>query len=159
MPNAMLAERMEAATAEIVSLWQQAADEEPWILLPDHDRIDFLPAVIERVAAAALGPVSDRTCLRSLIAAGAKHGDDRRRQGITDTVLLGETHLLRRAIWSWIRGQELEPAEETTAIMRLDVMMSLAMRASLLGYHREQLDARGKWPAALERLVDEAPIR
>ena len=169
-----LCDVMKVSTAEVIRLWEEASARQPWLLLPEHDRIDHLPEVLERVADAVLCEQPTREGLLALARAATKHGQDRVRQGLPDILVLNEYHLLRDAIWAFFRqladwrdtgdrsgtrsegpSETVRPATTAEAILRVDTALTVATRASLLGYHCEHLRAMGRWEGAIERLVEE----
>lgn len=173
-----LCDVMKVSTAEVIRLWEEASARQPWLLLPEHDRIDHLPEVLERVADAVLCEQPTREGLLALAEAASKHGQDRVRQGMPDILVLNEYHLLRDAIWAFFRQltdwqdsgsrtrasgdgardaalDAVRPATTAEAILRVDTALTVATRASLLGYHREHLRAVGRWEGAMEQLVEE----
>jgi hypothetical protein len=162
-----LCDVLKVSTAEVVRLWEEASVRQPWLLLPEHDRVDHLPEVLECVADAVLCEQPTREGLLALARAAAKHGHDRVRQGLPDILVLSEYHLLRDAIWAFFRRladqghtgdaahTTVRPAMTAEGILRVDTALTVATRASLLGYHQEHLEAAGRWEGAIERVVDE----
>ena len=170
-----LCDVLKVGTPEVIGLWEDASHQQPWLLLPEHDRVDHIPEVIECVADAVLCEQPTRDGLLRLAQIAAKHGEDRIAQGMPDILVLNEYHLLRDAIWAFFRrlahsrydgsgagrvGAEAaasapRPTAAAEAILRVDTALTVATRASLLGYHRAHLERSGRWEGAMERLVDE----
>jgi hypothetical protein len=141
---------------EILAEWQAVAIEEPWMALPEHQRFDSLPDVLCGLLDAAICQPNAPAAYRTHVETAAKHGTDRRTQGFPRDLILTEFYLLREAIWRVIRRRY--PADAGTAVLRVDNALTIAMRASLLGFHRGQLEAAGQWPAAIDQLVDDSPL-
>lgn len=153
-----LCEHIKANVGTIISLWNVAAAEEPWILLPEHDRIDFLPLVLTQLAEAVLCAEPSSESVRALVEAALTHGEHRARLGLPDQVIFVEYDLLRRALWRFLNSDK--PATERTAraILRMDAAISLATRASIVGLHRRQIEARDEWADVTGRLVRESSL-
>ena len=66
-----LCEVLKVSTAEVVRLWEEASVRQPWLLLPEHDRVDHLPEVLECVADAVLCDQPTREGLLALARAAA----------------------------------------------------------------------------------------
>ena len=149
---------LKADVHEVIGLWEGAAKREPWILLPQQDRTDSLPECLERLADAALTEPPKRSALLALATSAAEHGKHRSDMGMPDTLVLSEYYLLRNALWSYLSLKGMTQDDVMPALNRIDVALTLATRASMLGYHREQLEKTGTWKGTLEGLVDESPL-
>lgn len=141
---------------EILAEWQGIAQEEPWLELPEQHRFNSLPDVTYGLLDVALCRTDDPAAIREKLDAAASHGWTRREQGFPQELVLTEYYLLREAIWRVLRRRW--PDEAAEAVFRVDTVLSVATRASLAGYHRAELEALGRWPAALERLVASSPL-
>jgi len=141
-------------TDGILERWEELVREEPWFSLPRQHRLSNLRAVVEAIAAVAAAAPGDRDALRKVVFAGAEHGINRRKQGIPETLVPIEFHLLRRALWRYL-GDTFAPREDTyTAIVGVDAYITQALNAAMWGYYRDEIDAHGGWENAIERLVD-----
>jgi hypothetical protein len=149
-PRLALCDYPNALVPEILAEWQTVAAEEPWMALHEHERLDSLPEVVRGLLDAALRLPNARAVYLTHVAA-AKHGTDRRAQGFAHDLILTEYYLLREAIWRVIRRRY--PTDAGTAVLRIDNALATATRASLLGFHRDQLESAGHWPGALEQLA------
>jgi hypothetical protein len=146
-----------ARSGEILVEWNALAVERPWHELPDTHRLDSLPEVITGLIEAAICSPGDRELHRQHVGAAAIHGEERRSQGFDQELLLTEYYLMREAIWRILRRHGSH-ARRTEAILRIDAALNLATRASLAGYHRSEYQNAGKWPQALDELVDQSPL-
>jgi hypothetical protein len=142
---------------EILIEWNALAVERPWHDLPDTHRLDSLPEVVTGLIEAAVCGPEEREMHRRKVWAAAEHGHQRREQGFPQELLLTEYYLMREAIWRVLKGEHSHE-DRTTAILRIDAALNLATRGSLAGYHREEYEKAGKWPGALEELVDQSPL-
>lgn len=142
---------------EILEIWEEIARELPWLELPREHRIDGLPEVIAGIAEASLCEPLDREVHRQKISAAVEHGRERRKQGLDDSLLFTEYHLLRQAMWRFIR-ERFSPRRGIEAITRIDTAITLATIASLRGFHGAELDARGDWAQVIEQLTNESPL-
>lgn len=142
--------------AEVMVEWQEITRAEPWLSLPDEHRTDSLPGVVLALADVALrgapGPAEDE----ELVVAGVRHGRARFEQGFPQALLFTEYHLLRSALWQYLRGRHANAAD---AMIRIDGAITIATSASLLGFHRDELEVKGKWPTVVQALIDETPRR
>lgn len=153
-----LCEHIKANVDTIISLWNLTAAEEPWTLLPEHDRLNYLPRVLVQLAESVLCAEPDVESVRALVEAGLTHGEHRAMLGLPDQVIFAEYDLLRRALWRFLSPEEPPTERAGRAILRIDAAISLATRASIVGLHRRQIEARGDWPGIVDRLVRESSL-
>lgn len=151
-----LHDQLRDALPRILADWLELPREEPWLAMPAEHRVDSFPEVTGALLDAALGPRGDAAAAEALTVAAAKHGRHRRDQGFAQELLFAEYYLLREALWRTI--QSVPPAHAVddaslTAMLHLDGAISVATRASITGYHRDELEAMGKWPAALQNIL------
>lgn len=142
----------------IVDRWDVIAESEPWQALPPGLDHDHLPELIESLAGAALCTEFDRDLCRKVVHYSAVHGRHRGEEGLTDTLLYREYHLLRRALWQRLKDDHGETAAVFYATMRMDALISLANSAALYGLNWAALDEAGRWPHVLDELLDEWPL-
>lgn len=154
-----LCDDMRMNAPRIVALWEEAVEREPWILPRQLARADFVPDMVEAIATATVCLPPTRTTLLALAKAASEHASGRAAAGADHARVVLEYYFLRNAIWAYFgeRQHEIEQEEEMRAILHVDVAVSLATRAALLGYYQHEFAQRGEWPAALDRLVDELP--
>jgi hypothetical protein len=143
---------------EVLAEWEQLVRKQPWYSLPPEHRIDNLPDVVVGLVEASLCEPRNLERHRQQVEAAVGHGFHRRTQGIPESLILTEFHLLRQAIWNYL-VRKFGPAEGVvTAIMRIDCAITLATNASMWGYHRPEITALGKWDAGIERLSSSSPL-
>ncbi|HEX6965912.1 MAG TPA: hypothetical protein VF166_08930 [Gemmatimonadaceae bacterium] len=135
--------------------WDQLArgNSELAKLPPDH-RWDSLPETVTGLLNAALCKRPMSAAYRELVLAALQHGQDRRSAGISPDVVFREYGNLHDAIWHHLRNV-LSTAHRLDAILKIDMAISLATRASLSGYHRAKLEETGSWAGIVDHLVDE----
>jgi len=143
---------------DVLLEWERRVREQPWYSLPAGHRIANLPDVIVGLVEASLCSPADEEAHRRKVEAAAEHGEHRRRQGIPEHLILTEYHLLRSAIWYYLVGKFGSSARTTEAIMRIDTAITLATNASMWGYHREEIEAMGKWEEGVERMISSSPL-
>lgn len=148
---------IKAHTGQVLALWQEFARREPWLSLPEHHRIDHLPEVIVGLTEASLCDPADEAAHLQKVWAAAEHGQHRREQGFAMELIFHEYHLLRQALWRYIRDHA-EMSKQAEAINRIDTAISLSTMASLRGYHRRELEEKGEWPQTIDRLAGESPL-
>lgn len=140
---------------EILQAWTRITAVEPWMSLPSHHRLDALPTVTIALVDAALTPGSGRTDrYRAFVRAAAEHGETRRQQGFDRELLFTEQYLLREAIWQFL--MRAHPDDAADAVLRLDAAVTVGTRASLVGFHRQEFTANGRWPTILEEVVQQS---
>jgi hypothetical protein len=77
------------------------------IELPDLDRVDHIPELLEEVIRQLQsGQPDDPTA--EVLAAGAKHGEVRRQQGYSQEMLVDDTRVLDSSIYSVVQDHLLE---------------------------------------------------
>lgn len=150
-----ICEGLRARLPAIVDDLKGLAHEEPWLGLPPEDHLHALPELILGLVEAAICEPRDLQARRQCVHAAAEHGVVRRAQRMEQDVVFVEYHLLRRVLWRHIATPSRDPKHVTLAILRIDAAISVATRASLLGYHRAELEERGEWPRRIAALVDE----
>jgi hypothetical protein len=139
---------------EILNEWQASATEcEPWQSLSQESRLDNLPEVVERLVDVALSPRPSRAVRLAEVRTAAEHGEHRLRMGVPEDALITEYGLLRYVITRFVREHFPTP-EAQKAILRLSTSTTIALAASLWGYHRNELEGRQEWPKALDQLAD-----
>jgi hypothetical protein len=153
-----LCEDLKANTPQLLRLWEQALQHEPWILPRQHARPDFVPELIAVIADTILCAPPTRSSVLALANVAAAHASRRAMLGVDHSRVVLEYYILRNAVWTYFREGEGGEHGELQAILFLDVAISMATRAALLGYYRRELEAEGRWEGALDRLVDETPL-
>jgi hypothetical protein len=153
-----ICDELKGQTAKLILLWEQAVEQEPWVLPAKHARSDFVPDLISAIADTMLCAPPTRPSVLALADVAARHATARAAEGADHSRVVLEYYLLRNAVWSYFREGDDGAREELQAILFVDVAISMATRAALLGYYRGQLEAEGRWDGALDRLVDEAPL-
>ena len=93
---------------------------------------------------------------RRLIRVACKHGQRRREQGLSDSVLHREHHLLRAAIWDFVQDRHGSSDAAFEVVSHVDVASTLVTSGSLHGYHIEDLESREETVA---RLAEVGPWR
>lgn len=142
---------------KVVASWVALSDRPPWDRLTTADRIDHLAPLLGSLFRAVLEETPERMHRAEMIRDAAMHGEERRAQGYDEEIILEEYYLLRDLLWSELRAR-LETGEAAPIIIRVDAALSLASAACLRGMHREALEAAGKWPEALDVLVQRDPL-
>jgi len=142
---------------EIVGRWIALQIDEPWVRLPMSDLIDHLPAVITALVRASLSEPKSLDKHRAKVAAAAEHGRQRRRTGFDHEVIFQEYYGIRNALWAVVRPRYSEE-RGAEAMLRMDSAISIALRASLLGYHEYSLPCGDEIGARLEALAMDSPL-
>ena len=145
-----------AHIADVMVEWQEITRDEPWLSLPAEHQMDAVPAVVLALADAALCDPPGTTEDEALVAAAAKHGRTRFEQGFDQALLFTEYHLIRTALWHYIRSKYSQAAD---TMLRIDAAITVATSASLFGFHRDELETSGQWPAVVQALIEDAPRR
>jgi hypothetical protein len=153
-----LCEELRGRCEEIVELWNTAIEREPWILGGELARPDFVPELVECIADATLCDPPSRRAMFQLADTAARHATARAIAGADHPRVVLEYYVLRNAIWAFFRERKERETPGAAAILHVDMAISVATRAALIGYYRSQFEAQGEWPGALDRLVDEIPL-
>lgn len=158
MPT-LCSELKESAT-RIAELWDHATELEPWILPRQRARPDFVPAIVEAIADTIVCSPPSRASALHLAETAEKHAASRASEGADHARVALEYYLLRNAFWRYFRERSGGPQDDLQSILYVDIAVSLATRAALLGCYRQEFERRGPeaWREALERLVDESPV-
>lgn len=156
-----LAEAIRTRVGEIVDRWdEQNRTTEPYLRLRSRDdRLNHLADLITDLAFASLADSGRREVQQTALKSAARHGETRREQGFDPEDLLKEFHLVRYSLWAFIQEHVRDKEAAFKAISRIDQAASISTRASLLGFHRRELEERGLWPRAVEGLLDQPPVR
>lgn len=151
-----IGEDIKEHVAEVLEEWERLVRGQPWYSLPAEHRVNNLPNVLRALAHAALCAPGDAAARRRKVEEAASHGNHRRMQGIPESLILTEYHLLRLAIWNYL--VRAHGASELTAgaIMRIDGAITLATNASMWGYHRPEIEGLGKWQDGVEKMIASA---
>ena len=153
-----LCDQLKRRTERIAELWNTAIDQEPWILGREHARPDFVPELVHLMAEATLCDPPSRDSILLLAEAAARHAAGRAEAGAEHARVVLEYYLLRNALWAFFRECREQEFRNAIAILHVDLAISIATRAALIGYYRLEFEQQGEWPAALVRLVDEVPL-
>jgi hypothetical protein len=136
------------AISEIVARWEHLVDREPWSRLTPADRLDELPEFLTHLFDATIC-ARDAGGAERLVDAATRHGEQRRRVGLDYDRVMEESALLRRAVWELAQSHR----DEYHEMIRVDSGLTVALMASLRGYARTELEARGEWTSTLPRLI------
>jgi hypothetical protein len=137
----------------VLEEWEAISREEPWHIRPDQYGLDTLHEAIRAVLDVSLGDGGDQAASERLVRSAAAHGDQRRTQSVGDDAVLKEYHALREAIWRYLGRASMPPGERLTAILRVDVAITVATTAALRGYHRSDMPPSPEWAAQLLRYI------
>jgi hypothetical protein len=143
---------------EVIREWERLVASQPWFSLPRTHRVDNLPDVVVGLAEASLCIPADHHAHRGQIDAAVQHGEHRREQGIPESMIFTEFHLLRQAIWNYLVGTFGASQATVAGIMRIDMAMTVVTNASMWGYHRPEIEALGKWEEGIARIVASSPL-
>jgi hypothetical protein len=114
-----------------------------------EERIDHLPPLLGHLLRAVFLRPSDPYDRVAMVNEAAHHGEQRRTRGFDEDAILHEYYLLRQLLWEEIR-EAFGAVGGEIIIARVDVELSKAMAASVRGFHRDALEAQGRWPTATD---------
>ena len=144
--------------AKIVKEWDLFSRRESQLAqLPTGHRWDSLPKTTNGLLEASLCRPQDAATQRELVSAALEHGQDRRADGVSPDVIFAEYSVLHYAIWHHFQ-QVMSGGMRLDAILKIDMSISLATRASLSGYHRAEMEATGSWAGIIDYLIGEALV-
>jgi len=148
-----IAEDILAHLPDVVRHFEAVTQQEPWIHLPREYRSNFLSDVIALASRLAILGPSDPKLLDGMLECASRHGEQRLEQGFSDAMLFQELYLAREAVWTFLKSRHAnETVLVSEAIVRIDMALSLAAKASLRGYHRPAFASQGRWPAVIHEL-------
>ena len=153
-----LCDDLRVNTTRMVEYWERAVAAEPWILPRQLAKPDFVPDLVAAIAEATVCLPPTRASVLALAETAARHAAGRAAEGADHARVVIEYYFLRNAIWAYFGERQRDAGEDLQAIVYVDIAVSVATRAALLGYYRREFEAQGEWPEALDRLVDEVPL-
>lgn len=140
---------LSGSIAEIVARWERLVDREPWSRLTPTDRRDELPEFLTHLFDATVCGARKPDDVERLVDSATRHGEQRRRVGLDYDHVMEESALLRRAVWELAQSYR----DEYHEMIRVDAGLTVALMASLRGYARTELEARGEWSSTMPRLI------
>ena len=136
---------------DMVARWEALVDRAPWSNLSQSDRLDELPIFLEHLLDATICSTPKNGDPRPMLDAATRHGAQRRRLGLDYDHVMEESALLRRALWEFAHDHR----DEYHEMIRVDSALTVALMASLRGYAKPELEARGEWESTLPRLIND----
>lgn len=136
---------------EIMADWDRNTDALPWSRLERSERQNDLASVITRVIDCAMSSASRGERVDAMIAAACSHGQSRRKQGMEVHSIFREYDVVRAATWHQLKTLVDAPTSYD-AIFVIDGLLSIATRVTVLGYHRDEMEANGLWSKHLLEL-------
>jgi hypothetical protein len=136
---------------EIMADWDRNTDALPWSRLERSERQNDLASVITRVIDCAMSSASRGERVDAMIAAACSHGHSRRKQGMDVPSIFREYDVVRAATWRQLKTLVDAPTSYD-AIFVIDGLLSIATRVTVLGYHRDEMEANGLWSKHLLEL-------
>ena len=146
--NAELRDAFPTLVAEWQAYWQQ----QPWHRALPADGPDALLEVLRAILDTAMSEQGGRQVHERLLRAAVAHGRQRRKQCVSDELLLGEYHALRTALWRHLLHSASLAASLTT-IFRVDVVITAASGLALRGYAQESVPPDFPWERELVRAM------
>jgi hypothetical protein len=154
-----LCKRLLADVPAIVERWETLARQaQGWLKLPPEHRVNGLPEVVVGLFESVLCSPADSEVHRDAVYAAARHGEDRRAQGVAEGNVFIEFSLLRQAIWAHVRTLDLPEERALAVVSLLDLAISVASQASLRGYYRLEAERVGRWPGIVDEVVKDSPL-
>ncbi len=136
---------------EIMDGWDKSTDQLPWSGLEASTRQNNLVSVITRVVDCAMSSASKDERVSALIQTAANHGASRRKQDVEVSILFAEYDKLRAATWEQLKLL-VEPPTSYDAIFLIDGLLTVASRATALGFHKKELLESGNYDKQIEEL-------
>lgn len=136
---------------EIMADWDRSTDSLPWSALQAGERQNDLAGVITRVIDCAMSSASRQERVDEMIAAACRHGQYRRKQEVDVHSIFTEYDVVRTATWRHLKTLASAPTSYD-AIFVIDGLLSVATRGTVLGYHRQEMEANGLWSKHLLEL-------
>lgn len=137
----------------LVAEWQEYWQQRPWHRgTPAAHEPDAVLEVLRAILDTAMSEHGGRQVHERLLRAAMAHGRQRRDQGASDELLLGEYHALRTALWRHLLRSAPMPQSLTT-IFRVDVVMTAASGLALRGYMQDGVSSDFPWERELARAM------
>jgi len=143
---------LRAAFPLLVAEWEDYWRQQPWHQSSPAHEPDAVLEVLRAILDTAMSAHGARQVHERLLRAAMAHGRQRRDQGASDELLLGEYHALRTALWRHLLHSAPLPQSLTT-IFRVDVVMTAASGLALRGYMQESVPADFPWERELARAM------
>lgn len=153
---AELCEHLEDHVEAIVSEWVVLASEEPWAQLEPTERLDDIRPLVRGILQTSLADPRNLDTHREKIAAAARHGRQRRKQGFDAPLLFAGYTFLREAMRRHLLGCGVPVEMAMDALLRIDIATTMASMASLRGFYREEHEALGGWERVLDEMARES---
>lgn len=136
----------------LVAEWQDYWQRQPWHRGSPADGPDTVVEVLRAILDTAMADEGGRATHERLLRTTIAHGQQRREQGVSDELLLGEYHALRTALWHHLL-QSGSIGENLTTIFRVDVVMTAASGLALRGFMHESVPPDFPWERELARAM------
>ena len=136
---------------EIMADWDRSTDSLPWSALETSERQNDLAGVITRVIDCAMSAAPREERVDAMIAAACRHGEYRRKQGVEVHSIFTEYDVVRTATWRQLKTL-VSPPTSYDAIFVIDGLLSVATRGTILGFHRQEMEANGLYEKHLLEL-------
>jgi hypothetical protein len=141
------------AVIAVTAAWIKTTSRKPWSQLSESDRLDHLPTFLRYLLQVLFQKATAPIDRLGMLKQAAAHGEHRRALGFDEATILHEYYLLRQIIWDRFRETFGAIAAELL-IGQADVELSRATAASVQGFHRDALEAQGRWPLAIHELLE-----
>jgi len=145
---------LRAAFPLLVAEWQEYWRQQPWHHSSPAHEPDAVVEVLRAILDTAMSEHGGRQVHERLLRAAVAHGRQRREQGASDELLLGEYHALRTALWRHLL-HSASLSQSLTTIFRVDVVMTAASGLALRGYVQKSLPVDFPWERELARAMAE----
>lgn len=136
---------------EIMADWDRNTEALPWSALERSERQNDLGSVVTRVIDCAMSDAPKEARVDALIKAACAHGVSRRAQNVPVSSIFTEYDVVRSATWRQLKTLVDAPTS-FDAIFVIDGLLSVASRGTILGYHREEMQANGLYDKHLAEL-------
>jgi hypothetical protein len=141
----------------ILRLWQEVLTEPPLRLPPGHDPGE-LPAIIQDLIEVSILRPHDVQAHEAKIRDAVRHGERRRKDGASETLIFEEFAALREAIRRYLELCEVPKWKRREALMRLDMALSVAEQGSIRGYYRDAFEKVTLWDNMINQLARTSPL-
>jgi hypothetical protein len=136
---------------KLVVRWEEMVDRPPWSTLSRADRLDDLPTFLTSLFDSTICGAPKTDDSRRMLDTATRHGEQRRSLGLDYDHVMEESALLRRAVWEFAQAHR----DQYHEMVRVDSALTVALMASLRGYAKPELEARGEWESTLPRLMSD----
>lgn len=143
----------------VAGTWRSLSEQQHWLVNGERYSTALATRMVVALVEAAVCNQKSVDAHLAKVRVAAEYAAYCRDTGVDIGTVTGKFLLLREAFWQVLNGtDELDRERRLRAIVWIDVAFSLLTRASMIGYHKGDFEARGLWPAVVDSMATESPL-